>query len=139
MQKSKENELIIASKLYEEKISGKVNEAAYYKALQRMCEAGELVNISKGTYYLPRVTKYGTVPLSDDETVTAFTETEKINNERSPRSKSMYVWFNKENRVKLEIGSGVRPEQKGTIHENRNIVYKARIQRSESKGIHSRA
>ena len=37
--------------------------------------------------------------------------TEKIDAERSNRSKSMYVWFgNKENHVKLEIGSSIRPD-----------------------------
>ena len=38
-------------------------------------------------------------------------QTEKIPEERSNRSKSMYVWYNDpENRVKLEIGSTVRPD-----------------------------
>lgn len=38
-------------------------------------------------------------------------ETEKIGAERSPRSKSMWVWFDDPaNRVKLEIGSSVRPD-----------------------------
>jgi predicted nucleotidyltransferase component of viral defense system len=38
-------------------------------------------------------------------------QTEKIVEERSNRSKSMYVWFgDSENRVKLEIGSTVRPD-----------------------------
>lgn len=38
-------------------------------------------------------------------------QTEKIPQERSDRSKSMYVWFGApENRVKLEIGSTVRPD-----------------------------
>lgn len=56
--------------------------------------------------------------------MTAHAETEKINAERSNRSKSMYVWFgDKENRVKLEIGSSVRPDPyskktfKSYIHE----------------------
>ena len=46
------------------------------------------------------------------ETVmTAGASTEKINAERSNRSKSMFVWFgSKENRIKLEIGSSVRPD-----------------------------
>ena len=50
--------------------------------------------------------------------------TEKIIAERSNRSKSMYVWFgNKDNKVKLEIGSSVRPDPyskksfKSYIHE----------------------
>ena len=38
-------------------------------------------------------------------------QTEKIVEERSNRSKSMYVWFgDPENRVKLKIGSTVRPD-----------------------------
>lgn len=38
-------------------------------------------------------------------------DTEKIDSERSNRSKSMFVWFgDKANRIKLEIGSSVRPD-----------------------------
>ena len=38
-------------------------------------------------------------------------QTEKIPQERSDRSKSMYVWFGaQEDRIKLEIGSTVRPD-----------------------------
>ena len=46
------------------------------------------------------------------ETVmTVGADTEKINAERSNRSKSMYVWFgSRENKIKLEIGSSVRPD-----------------------------
>lgn len=72
----KPNELIIASKLYKEKLYKKISEAAYYKTLQRMCEAGELVKIAKGTYYLPKVSKYGVVPPSEKEIISAFTENE---------------------------------------------------------------
>lgn len=43
--------------------------------------------------------------------MTKGAETEPIPDERSNRSKSMYAWFgDKENRVKLEIGSSVRPD-----------------------------
>lgn len=43
--------------------------------------------------------------------MTLGAETEKIPEERSNRSKSMYVWHgNKSNRIKLEIGSTVRPD-----------------------------
>lgn len=72
----KENELIIASKLYKEKLSEQIGEAAYYKTLQRMCESGELVKIAKGTYHLPKVSKYGIVPPSEKEIIAAFTENE---------------------------------------------------------------
>lgn len=43
--------------------------------------------------------------------MSAGAQTEKILQERSNRSKSMYVWFaSPEDRVKLEIGSTVRPD-----------------------------
>ncbi len=70
------NQLIIAGKLYKEKLYEKISEAAYYKTLQRMCEAGELVKIAKSTYYLPKVNKYGVVPPSEKEIISAFTENE---------------------------------------------------------------
>ncbi len=59
-----------------------------------------------------------------EKVMTVGAETEKINDERSNRSKSMYVWFGDvSNRVKLEIGSSVRPDPysvksfKSYIHE----------------------
>ena len=46
-----------------------------------------------------------------EKTMTIGASTEKIDAERSNRSKSMFVWFgDKSNRVKLEIGSSVRPD-----------------------------
>ena len=70
----KENELIFAGKLYREQLSGEIGEAAYYKAIERMCKSGELVKIAKGTYHLPKISKYGIVPPSEKEIVSAFTE-----------------------------------------------------------------
>ncbi len=59
-----------------------------------------------------------------EKVITCNVETEKIIAERSSRSKSMYVWFgNRENKIKLEIGSNVRPDPyskktfKSYIHE----------------------
>ena len=72
----RENELIVAGKLYREKLSEQIGEAAYYKTLQRMCESGELVKIAKGVYHLPKFSKYGIVPPSEKEIISAFTENE---------------------------------------------------------------
>lgn len=56
--------------------------------------------------------------------MTEGAQTDKITAERSDRSKSMYVWFaNGENKIKLEIGSSIRPDPyskktfKSYIHE----------------------
>lgn len=72
-----ENELIFASKLYTQQLSNKVTESAYYKTLERLCKAGELCKIAKGTYYRPKVSKYGIVPPSQKEIVSTFTEPDK--------------------------------------------------------------
>lgn len=46
-----------------------------------------------------------------EKAMTIGASTEKIDAERSNRSKSMFVWFgDKSNRVKLEIGSSIRPD-----------------------------
>lgn len=46
-----------------------------------------------------------------EDVMTVGADTEKIDAERNDRSKSMLVWFgDKANRVKLEIGSSVRPD-----------------------------
>ena len=37
-----ENELILASKLYTERLSNTVGENAYYQSLGRMCKAGKI-------------------------------------------------------------------------------------------------
>lgn len=69
-----ENKLIFASKLYEEQFAERVTEAAYYQTLRRMCKAGGLHRIGKGTYYRPRKGKYGPVPLPQSEVISAFTK-----------------------------------------------------------------
>jgi len=76
LEKLEKNQLFIASKLYKEKIYDQISEAAYYKTLQRMCEAGELVKIAKGTYYLPKTNRYGIVPPSEKDIISMFIERE---------------------------------------------------------------
>ena len=70
----KENELILASKLYKKELYNQVTEASFYKTLERMCKSKELVKISKGTYYLPKISKYGIVPPTDKEIISEFTK-----------------------------------------------------------------
>ncbi len=69
----RQNELIMASRLYKRELLGRVSEDSFYKTIERMCKAKELVKISKGTYYLPKVGKYGVIPPSESEIVSAFT------------------------------------------------------------------
>lgn len=70
----KENELIFASKLYKTELYNQVSEAAFYKTLERMCKSGKLVKISKGMYHIPKASKYGIVPPTDKDIISAFTK-----------------------------------------------------------------
>ena len=69
-----ENELFFASTIYNELFRENVNEMLFYKTLERMTKNGELIKISKGVYHLPKLSKYGIVPLSTDEIVRKFTD-----------------------------------------------------------------
>ena len=72
-----ENELIFANKLYSERLSSEVTESAFYKTLERLCKAGELCKIAKGTYYRPKTSKNGIIPFSQKEIISAFTQPDK--------------------------------------------------------------
>ena len=69
-----ENELIFASRVYQEKLSNEMNEAAYYQMLSRMCKDGSITRITKGIYCRPKFSKFGTIPPSESEIVRSFTE-----------------------------------------------------------------
>lgn len=60
------NQLIIASDLYRS-VSDRVTEAAFYKTLERFCDAGSLVHLAKGVYYRPKASRFGTVPISEKD------------------------------------------------------------------------
>lgn len=70
-----ENEMIFASKLYKEKLYKKnVTETSFYKVLERMCLSNELSKLSKGVYYYPKKSKFGIIPISDEEIISSYIE-----------------------------------------------------------------
>ena len=86
------NEIIFASKLYKEKLYNKnISETSFYKLLERMHKNKEIEKLSKGIYYFPKITKFGVIPISDEEIISIFTK----NNE------GMVVGYNLYNRLNL--------------------------------------
>ena len=90
LSKYKENEIIFASKLYKEKLYNKVSEASFYKTLERMTKNKEIEKLSKGIYYFPLKSKYGLVPIKDEEIILIFTK----NNEGMEVGYSLYNRLN---------------------------------------------
>lgn len=72
IEKEPENKLLEASALYE-KSFGTVPEMSYYKTLERMSKQGTLVHLTKGIYYRPKKSKFGTVPISEKEIIGHYT------------------------------------------------------------------
>lgn len=70
------NELFFAAQLYRAELSNQMSEQAYYKALERMVRSGALCKAAKGVYYIPNLSKFGIVPLSEAQIVTTFTQNE---------------------------------------------------------------
>ena len=113
------NELIFASKFYKEYLQGKVKEATYYKALERLCKSQELIKIAKGVYHLPKKSEYGIVPPSDQEIISTFVKNEK----------GMVVGYSLYNALNLttQIGKSVQvlsSNLEGQTKTIRNIIVK---------------
>lgn len=72
LNKFQENQMIFASSLYKEKFDELLTEAAYYKSIERLCLEKKLIKIAKGTYHLPKRSKYGIVPPSSQDIIAPF-------------------------------------------------------------------
>lgn len=67
-----ENMLIEASDVREKQFPD-IPETAYYKAIERFTENGELIRLTKGVYYKPKRSRFGIVPISDLEIAEYYT------------------------------------------------------------------
>lgn len=77
-----------------------------------------------------------------EKIITQNFNTRKINEERNTRNKSMYVWFDDEqNKIKLEIGSNVKPDPYSTktlksyIHEYLEFSFPEYIEKYNLKSV----
>ena len=68
------NTLIMTGKLYREKFSEQMSEAAFTQAISRLSKTGEIKRISKGIYCIPKKTRFGTILPSDHEIADLFTK-----------------------------------------------------------------
>lgn len=62
------NELIVVSDFYK-KHCNEVTESALAKIFERFSKNGKLVHLTKGIYYRPKNSRFGVVPISEDEIV----------------------------------------------------------------------
>jgi hypothetical protein len=48
------------------------SEISYYKTLDRLEKSGDVIRLSKGLYYRPKKTRYGTVPIGEEQIINHF-------------------------------------------------------------------
>ncbi len=108
-----ENKLLEASVLYQ-KSFGMVPEMTYYKTLERMSKQGSLVHLAKGLYYRPKRSRFGTIPISEKEIISHYTNDGRgiIIGYRLYNQKGLTTQISK----RVEVLSSVVPEQKKNIH-----------------------
>lgn len=66
-----EQSIIEASVLYKQ--SGlATSEVSYYKTLDRLEKGGHVIRLAKGLYYRPKKTRFGTVPIGEEQIINHF-------------------------------------------------------------------
>ena len=107
-----ENKLLEASILYQ-KSFGTVPEMTYYKTLERMSKQGSLVHLTKGLYYRPKKSRFGTIPISEKEIIGHYTNNGRgiVIGYRLYNQKGLTTQISK----RVEVLSSVVTEQKKNI------------------------
>lgn len=108
-----ENKLLEASALYSQSFST-IPEMTYYKTLERMCKKGFLVHLTKGLYYRPKNTRFGTVPISEKDIVDHYIKDNQgiVVGYRLYNQKGLTTQISK----RVEILSSAVPGKKKNIH-----------------------
>lgn len=110
--KEPENKLMEASVMYG-KLFGTVPEMSYYKTLERMSKQGILIHLTKGIYYRPRKSRFGSVPISEKEIIGHYTRDGQgiVIGYRLYNKKGLTTQISK----RVEVLSSVVSEQKKNI------------------------
>ncbi len=66
-----EHSIIEASVLYSQSELA-ASEVSYYKTLDRLEKNGDVIRLAKGLYYRPKITRFGTVPIGEEQIVNHF-------------------------------------------------------------------
>lgn len=108
-----ENKLLEASALYSQSFST-IPEMTYYKTLERMCKKGILVHLTKGLYYRPKNTRFGTVPISEKDIVDHYIQDNQgiVIGYRLFNQKGLTTQISK----RVEVLSSAVPGKKKNIH-----------------------
>lgn len=68
-----ENKIIDANKMYH-RLFEEIPETSYYKTLERMSKKGSLIHLTKGLYYRPKKSRFGIIPISEQEIISHYTD-----------------------------------------------------------------
>ena len=112
------NTVIEARCLYE-RFAEDVSEAAFYKTLERLCQKGVLAHLAKGLYYRPKTSRFGTVPMREQDIVAHYVDNQRplVVGYRLFNRKGLTTQISKT----VDVLSNALPDQKKTV---RNVHVK---------------
>ncbi len=89
------------------------SEISYYKTLDRLEKSGDVIRLAKGLYYRPKKTRYGTVPIGEEQIINHFIS----NNQGMMIGYRMYMKKGLTTQISKRVGllSTVVREQRRTI------------------------
>ena len=108
-----ENKILEANSLYLRSFRT-IPEMTYYKTLERMSKRGTLVRLTKGLYYRPKKSRFGTIPITEKEIISHYTNNQKgiVIGYRLYNQKGLTTQISK----RIEILSSTLPEHKKHIN-----------------------
>lgn len=112
IEKQPVNRIFEARSIYE-KSCDMVPETSYYKTLERMSKYGTLVHLAKGVYYRPQKSRFGIVPIGEDEIIDHYTRNDRglVVGYRLYNRKGLTTQIGKQ----VEVLSSIISEQKKNV------------------------
>lgn len=106
------NQIIVASELYRSTLTY-IPEQTFYKSMERLVKSDMLVHLTKGLYYRPKKTRFGSVPISEEE----------ISRHYLRAGEGILVGFRMYNRKGITTQIGKQVEiLSNTIHEQKKNI-----------------
>lgn len=107
-----EDKILKAGDLYQ-KYFNTISKTIYYKTLKKMSKQGSIVRLTKGLYYRPKKSRFGSIPISEKEIIDHYTKDGRgiVIGYRLYNRKGLTTQISK----RVEILSSVIAEQKKNI------------------------
>lgn len=123
LQNITENTVIEANSIYN-LFADDMTEVAFYKTLERFCKNGVLVHLAKGLYYKPKKSRFGNLPIGEQDIVAHYIEDHRglVVGYRLYNKKGLTTQISKQTEVFSNRVSGQRKTVRNVVIRNISCV-----------------